>query len=114
MENEFINFANVWVYLAFEQKFEQLSNRSKMPNTLKKKFGMHTLQVIMDHDRPVPDTYSVLFDIKKTFQPSSYVQMNDYGIEYNSIDQAHLLAQLNYSQGFVEISIFSNYSYVTN
>ena len=63
MENEFFEFANVWMNLAFF-KYSQ--------NTLKKYFGMHTIKLIMDHDRPMPDNYAVLFDLKTTFQLMTY------------------------------------------
>jgi hypothetical protein len=67
-EQDFVEFANVWVYLAFF-KYSQ--------NTLRKHFGMHTIQLIMDHDRPVPNTYSVLFDMKTTLQYMAHEMMKN-------------------------------------
>ncbi len=63
----------------------------------------------MDHDRPVPDTYSVLFDIKKAYQLNAYgilrhamstnpeLYLND-GEGNTEEYQANLLARLNYAQ----------------
>ena len=51
------DFAHSWVYLAFFKYTK---------HTMERYFGMHNLKLILDYDRPMPDTSSVLFDMKNT------------------------------------------------
>lgn len=64
----------------------------------------------MDHDRPIPDTYSTLFDMKKTYQmnaneiirmaitsnPHIYLNEAEVNSEEYIAYQSNLFAQLNY------------------
>lgn len=57
MEQELIEFAHAWIHLAFFKYSKSI---------LYKYFGLHKVKLILENDRPVPDTASVLFDMKNT------------------------------------------------
>jgi hypothetical protein len=55
ISDRFIEFAQSWVYLSFDKYSKNIMDRY---------FGMHNIKLILDYDRPMPDTSSVLFDLK--------------------------------------------------
>lgn len=58
VEKDFFHeFANAWKYLAFFKFNKSVQNRL---------FCSHSIRLVLDHDRPMPDMNQVLFDLKNT------------------------------------------------
>ena len=53
--DQFIDFAQSWVYLSFDKYNKNIMDRY---------FGIHNVKLILNYDRPMPDTSAVLFDLK--------------------------------------------------
>ncbi len=53
--DQFIEFAQSWVHLSFDKYNKNIMGRH---------FGFHNLKLVLNYDRPLPDTSSVLFDMK--------------------------------------------------
>ena len=90
--DQFIDFAQSWVYLSFD-KYNK--------NVMDRHFGIHNLKLVLNYDRPMPDTSSVLFDMKnimvlmklEIISNGLYGTKNVYYDNFNSFNDNSLLSQ---------------------
>jgi hypothetical protein len=84
MEREFVEFARAWHHLAFWHHYSS--------SWLTRYFGMHSLKLILEHDKPMPEpANSVIFDIKNT---TILININELGSSMQnaaSSEQAELI-----------------------
>ena len=84
--DQFIEFAQSWVHLSFDKYNKNLMGRH---------FGIHNLKLVLNYDRPMPDTSSVLFDMKNMMVSimKSSGNKNVYYDNLNSFNDNSLLSQ---------------------
>ena len=88
METEFVDFASSWLSLAFFKY-----NTS----TLAKHFSIHTIKLVLDHDRLAPaDTYTNIYTFKNALPLSEHHCMGNLNPNDQIYDNEYFYVHTNY------------------
>ena len=90
--DHFIDFAQSWVYLSFDKYSKHVMDRH---------FGIHSLKLVLNYDRPMPDTSTVLIDMKnimvlmglEIISNGLHGAKNVYYDNFNSLNDNSILTQ---------------------